>query len=109
MTTTAAVQEDPRLPVGLLLRDLRAAPDGLSQREAARRLAAYGPNELQPGSAGTGSVSCSASWCTPLALLLWLAAGCRGSGTLVLGPLLLVTNGGTSDSALDGVDAVGWR
>ena len=47
MTTTAAVQDDPRLPVELLLRDLRAAPDGLSGREAARRLAAYGPNELQ--------------------------------------------------------------
>jgi len=44
---TAAVQDDPRLPVELLLRDLRAAPDGLSGREAARRLAAYGPNELQ--------------------------------------------------------------
>jgi len=33
--------------VELLLRDLGAAPDGLSGREAARRLAAYGPNELQ--------------------------------------------------------------
>jgi magnesium-transporting ATPase (P-type) len=38
MMTTAAVQDDPRLPVGLLLRDLRAAPDGLSGREATRRL-----------------------------------------------------------------------
>jgi hypothetical protein len=45
MTTTAAVQDDPRLPVELLLRDLRAAPDGLSGREAARRLV-WGTDEL---------------------------------------------------------------
>lgn len=47
MTTTTTVQDDPRLPVELLLRDLRAAPDGLPSREAARRLTAYGPNQLQ--------------------------------------------------------------
>ena len=110
MTTTAAVQEDPRLPVGLLLRDLRAAPDGLSQREAARRLAAYGPNELQRRQ--------RRHWLGELLGQLVHPAGAAAlaggravavRGTLVLGPLLLVTNGGTSDSALAGVDAVGWR
>ena len=38
---------DPREPRERLLRDLRSRPEGLSQREAERRLVAYGPNELQ--------------------------------------------------------------
>ena len=37
---------NPQEPVELLLRDLRARPDGLSGREAERRLIAYGRNEL---------------------------------------------------------------
>ena len=40
-------QVDPREPSGRLLRDLRSRPEGLSQREAERRLTAYGPNELR--------------------------------------------------------------
>ncbi len=75
MTTTAAVQEDPGLPVGLLLRDLRAAPDGLSSGRPHAGWRRTARTSCSAGSAGTGSVSCSASWCTPLALLLWLAAG----------------------------------
>ncbi|WP_163554006.1 cation-transporting P-type ATPase [Candidatus Frankia alpina] len=37
---------DPQEPLALLFRDLRSGPDGLSGREAARRLLAEGPNEL---------------------------------------------------------------
>ncbi|KQC38263.1 MULTISPECIES: cation-transporting P-type ATPase [Frankia] len=65
---------DPREPLALLFRDLRSGPDGLSSREAARRLLADGPNELSrrrgltwPGEIGRQLVH-------PLALLLWLAA-----------------------------------
>ena len=47
MTADAEVREaehyDPREPVGLLLRDLRSQPNGLSEREAQRRLVVYGP------------------------------------------------------------------
>ena len=41
------VPTDPREPLGRLHRDLRAGPEGLSSREAARRLVGYGPNELR--------------------------------------------------------------
>src|SRR5487761_793046 len=37
---------DPLEPMAQLFRDLRAVPDGLSGREAARRLEVSGPNEL---------------------------------------------------------------
>ena len=37
---------DPREPTDRLFRDLRTSPDGLTDREAQRRLEAYGPNEL---------------------------------------------------------------
>ena len=39
------LQLDPEEELGLLLRDLGTTRDGLSQREAARRLAQHGPNE----------------------------------------------------------------
>ena len=39
-------QADPLEPMAQLFRDLRAAPGGLSGREAARRLEVSGPNEL---------------------------------------------------------------
>jgi magnesium-transporting ATPase (P-type) len=51
MTTTAPVQQDPRSPVELLLRDLRASPDGLSARDATgESLPAYRSADLT----GTG-------------------------------------------------------
>ena len=90
-TTTAAVQEDPRLPVELLMRDLRAAPDGLSQREAARRLAAYGPNELQRRQRRHWLGELLGQLVHPLALLLWLAAGLSlVAGTLALAVAIVV-------------------
>jgi calcium-translocating P-type ATPase len=91
MMTTAAVQDDPRLPVELLLRDLRASPDGLSQREAARRLAAYGPNELQRRQRRHWLGELFGQLVHPLALLLWLAAGLSlVAGTLALAVAIVV-------------------
>jgi Cation transporter/ATPase, N-terminus len=43
---TPSIVDDPREAVELLLRELRARPDGLSSREAERRLVAYGRNEI---------------------------------------------------------------
>ena len=65
---------DAREPISLLLRDLRARPEGLTGREAERRLVAYGPNELTER-AGVGWPRQLARQVThPLALLLWVAA-----------------------------------
>ena len=47
MTDSIQGEVDPREPSERLLRDLRSRREGLSQREAGRRLVAYGPNELQ--------------------------------------------------------------
>lgn len=44
---TTLTLESVHEPLRLLFRDLRATPGGLSSREAARRLIAYGPNELR--------------------------------------------------------------
>ena len=65
---------DAREPISLLLRDLRASPQGLTGREAERRLVSYGPNELTRH-AGVGWPRKLARQVThPLALLLWVAA-----------------------------------
>jgi hypothetical protein len=40
------IAANPLEPLARLFRDLRASPEGLSGREAARRLQATGPNEL---------------------------------------------------------------
>ena len=42
----AAPELEPTERIELLLRDLRSGPDGLSDREAARRLVVHGPNEF---------------------------------------------------------------
>jgi calcium-translocating P-type ATPase len=74
---------DAREPIGLLLRDLRARPEGLTGREAERRLVAYGPNELERH-AGVGWPRKLARQVThPLALLLWVAAALSFAADLV--------------------------
>jgi calcium-translocating P-type ATPase len=65
---------DPREPVTRLLRDLGARPDGLSQREAARRLAQVGPNELPRRGGRSWPRALLRQLTHPLALLLLLAA-----------------------------------
>ena len=66
--------EDPREPLGRLQRDLRASPEGLSSREAGRRLVAYGPNELRRQGGRAWPRELAKQFVHPLALLLWLAA-----------------------------------
>ena len=65
---------DAREPIGLLFRDLRSSAEGLTGREAERRLVSYGSNELTR-QAGVGWPRKLARQVThPLALLLWVAA-----------------------------------
>jgi magnesium-transporting ATPase (P-type) len=66
--------EDPREPIGRLLRDLASDPGGLSEREAARRLERFGPNELQSRRGATWPRALARQFTHPLAVLLLLAA-----------------------------------
>jgi len=65
---------NPREPVARLLRDLGSGTDGLSAREAARRLIQYGPNELRTTQVRTWPRALLKQFTHPLALLLLLAA-----------------------------------
>ena len=60
-------------PVPLLLRDLGTTLHGLTSREAARRLIAYGPNELRRRGGRTWPRELIRQFTHPLALLLWVA------------------------------------
>jgi magnesium-transporting ATPase (P-type) len=66
--------QDAREPLTLLYRDLRTGPHGLSAREAARRLVAYGPNELERREGPRWPAQLARQVTHPLALLLWVAA-----------------------------------
>jgi len=61
-------------PLGVLLRRLGSRPEGLSSREAERRLVAYGPNELERRGRRHPVQALVRQVTHPLALLLWLAA-----------------------------------
>ena len=65
---------DPTALPNIFLRDLRTGPRGLSTREAARRLVAYGPNELRRRAERRWPRELVKQFVHPLALLLWLAA-----------------------------------
>ncbi len=65
---------DPEERVALLLRDLRSTRAGLSTREAQRRLAQYGPNELTRRGGRRWPKELARQFTHPLALLLWAAA-----------------------------------
>jgi magnesium-transporting ATPase (P-type) len=65
---------DPLEPLAQLLQDLRSTPGGLSGREAARRLAATGPNELARRGGRRWPGELAAQFTHPLALLLAVAA-----------------------------------
>ena len=80
MGTPTPTQNDPREPVSTLLRNLRASPNGLSTREAERRLVAYGPNELRRHVGSTWHRELVQQLVHPLALLLWVAAGLAFAG-----------------------------
>jgi calcium-translocating P-type ATPase len=77
---------DPLEPLALLFRDLRSSPDGLSAREAARRLEVSGPNELTRRGGRRWPGELARQFTHPLALLLTLAAALAWlSGTPPLG------------------------
>ncbi|MFJ9949757.1 cation transporting ATPase C-terminal domain-containing protein [Kitasatospora sp. NPDC091207] len=65
---------DPREPIALLFRDLRTSPRGLSEREAARRQAVYGPNTLARRGGRRWPRELAKQFTHPLAVLLALAA-----------------------------------
>jgi calcium-translocating P-type ATPase len=68
-------QVDPEEALDRLLRDLRSRRDGLTSREAARRLVGVGPNLLVVRRGRSWVRELARQLAHPLALLLWLAAG----------------------------------
>jgi magnesium-transporting ATPase (P-type) len=71
----AELQAEITEPVGLLMRNLHTTADGLGSREAARRLDAYGRNQLPASTRTAWPQQIARQLVHPLALLLWLAAG----------------------------------
>jgi magnesium-transporting ATPase (P-type) len=65
---------DPQEPLERLLRDLRSRREGLSEREATRRLVVFGPNELVRRGRRNWARELGRQFVHPPALLLWLAA-----------------------------------
>ncbi|GAA2286331.1 hypothetical protein GCM10010402_50140 [Actinomadura luteofluorescens] len=68
---TAVATADPRDPLPRLREELRTGERGLSEREAARRLAVYGPNQVRRRERRSLIRLVSAQLLHPLALLLW--------------------------------------
>ena len=82
---------DPREPVAALLRELGSREQGLSQREAGRRLIAYGPNTLERRARRRWPRQLALQFTHPLALLLWVAAALAFvAGLEVVGIAILV-------------------
>ena len=73
--SSTAPQPDPTEAVEQLLRDLKARSDGLRAREAQRRLAQFGPNELRRQGGRRWPRELARQFTHPLALLLVAAAG----------------------------------
>jgi calcium-translocating P-type ATPase len=65
---------DPVERIDLLARDLRTSLDGLSAREAERRLLSHGPNQLERRKGRSWPGELARQVTHPLALLLWGAA-----------------------------------
>ena len=61
-------------PLAQLFRDLRSSPEGLSGREAARRLEVHGPNELARRGGRRWPGELAGQFTQPLAVLLAVAA-----------------------------------
>ena len=70
----AAPPADPTEAVEELLLSLRTHREGLSSHEAQRRLAQYGPNDLQRRGGAKWPRELERQLTHPLALLLWVAA-----------------------------------
>lgn len=69
--STPAAAPDPTPAVEDLLRSLKTHTEGLSSREAQRRLAQYGPNQLQRRGDVQWPREPARQLTHPLALLLW--------------------------------------
>jgi calcium-translocating P-type ATPase len=81
---------DPRRGLDALLQSLRSGRDGISGREAERRLLVYGRNELRRQGGRRWPLQLAAQFTHPLALLLWLAAALAFiGGTALLGAAIL--------------------
>ena len=92
-TALQSVALDPEQQLALLLRDLRASADGLSSREAARRLIQYGPNELSRRGGRRWPGELVRQLIHPLALLLWAAAALSlavGNSAVAIALLLVI-------------------
>ncbi|MBB5916704.1 calcium-translocating P-type ATPase [Nocardia transvalensis] len=74
-TVRPTEQVRPTEHLDLLLRDLRSSRDGLSAREARRRLVHVGPNMLRRRGRRQWPRQLLRQFTHPLALLLWAAAG----------------------------------
>lgn len=70
----ASASPDPTEAVDDLLRSLRTHQEGLSSREAQRRLTQYGPNQLERRGGARWPQELARQFTHPLALLLWSAA-----------------------------------
>jgi calcium-translocating P-type ATPase len=92
-TSASANEIDAEETVELLLRDLRSSREGLTEREAQRRLVQYGPNELSRRGGPRWPAELARQLTHPLALLLWLAAALSfavGSETVAIAVLLVI-------------------
>ena len=84
---------DPEQHLARLLRGLRTSKDGLSTREAARRLAQFGPNELRRRGGRRWPGELARQITHPLALLLWAAAALSlavGTTTVAVAILIVI-------------------
>ena len=84
---------NPQESIVRLLRDLRTRRGGLSNREAARRLVVYGPNELVRRHGRTWLRELVGQLIHPLALLLWLAgllAAISGTAPLAIAIVVVI-------------------
>ena len=87
----SALAIDPQESIDRLLRDLRTRRAGLSDREAARRLVVFGPNELVRRRGRGWLRELVQQLVHPLALLLWLAALLAAvSGTIPLAIAIVI-------------------
>ena len=92
-SASGATAPDPREPVRLLFRDLRTSREGLSEREAARRLTVLGPNAVARRGQRHRLGELGRQFTHPLALLLGLAAvlaAATGSGALAVAILAVI-------------------
>ena len=79
----AAPSPNPEERLELLLQHLRTRRDGLSSREAARRLEQHGPNEIRRREGPGHLRELARQFTHPLALLLWAAAALAVLGDLI--------------------------